>query len=88
MLFTDSKNGLEIYPTQPFLYFMNGLALNKLAKYNEAIAVFTIGIDFVIDNIDLEANFYQQLSISYEGLNNKNEALKYKHKAEQLRLKN
>lgn len=88
MLFTDSKNGLEIYPSQPFLYFMNGFALNKLTKYNEAIAVLTIGIDFVIEDIDLEANFYEQLSISYEGLNNKNEALKYKQKTEQLRLKN
>lgn len=88
MLFTDSKNGLEIYPSQPFLYHINGLALNKLSKYNEAIAVLTIGIDFVIDDTDLEANFYEQLSISYEGLNNKNEALKYKQKAEQLRLKN
>lgn len=88
LLFIDSKNGLELFPTQPFLYLMNGLALNKQAKYNEAIAVLTIGIDFVIEDIDLEANFYEQLSISYEGLNNKNEALKYKQKTEQLRLKN
>jgi len=33
----------------------------------------------------MEANFYEQLSISYEGINNKNEALKYKQKAKQLR---
>lgn len=88
LLYTDSKNGLELFPSQPFLYKMNGLASNKLGKYNEAIAVLTIGIDFVIDNNDLEADFYEQLSISYEGLNNKNEALKYRQKAVQLRLKN
>ncbi|MBG7629828.1 MAG: hypothetical protein IZT56_05295 [Bacteroidetes bacterium] len=86
LLYTDSKNGLELFPTQPFLYQMNGMALNKLGKYNDAIAVLTIGIDFVIDNNELVANFYEQLSISYEGLNNKNEALKYKQKATQLRL--
>ncbi|RXP64454.1 hypothetical protein EC396_00315 [Lutibacter sp. HS1-25] len=85
MLVTDSANGLEFYPSQPFLYKMNGLALNKLAKYNEAIAVLTIGIDFVIDNNVLEADFYEQLAISYQGLNNKNEALKYQQKAAELR---
>lgn len=86
LLYIDSKNGLELFPSQPFLYQINGLALNKLGKYNDAIAVLTIGIDFVIDNNELEAGFYEQLSISYEGLNNKNEALKYKQKATQLRL--
>ena len=85
MLFVDSKNGLELFPAQPYLYKMNGLALNKLGKYNEAINVLTVGIDFVIDDIVLEADFYNQLSKSYKGLNNKNEALKYKQKAEKLR---
>ncbi|MBL4723928.1 MAG: hypothetical protein JKY73_00685 [Lutibacter sp.] len=85
MLFVDSKNGLELFPAQPYLYKMNGLALNKLGKYNEAINVLTVGIDFVIDDIVLEADFYNQLSKSYEGLNKKNEALKYKQKAEKLR---
>lgn len=88
LLFMDSKNGLELFPSQPFLYYMNGFALNKMTKYNEAIAVLTIGIDYVIENITLEADFYEQLSISYEGLNNKTEALKYMQKANQLRQKN
>ncbi len=88
LLKDDSRNGLELFPAQPFLYKMNGIALNKLGKYNEAISVLTIGIDFVIDNTILEADFYNQLSISYDGLNNKNEALKYRQKAKQLRQVN
>ena len=88
LLYSDSKDALELFPTQPFLYLMNGLALNKLAKYNEAIAVLSIGIDFVIDNNELEASYYEQLSIAYEGLNKQNEALKYKQKAEKLRQHN
>jgi len=88
LLYTDSKNGLELFPSQPSLYQINGLALNKLGKYNEAIAVLTIGIDFVFDNNGLEADFYEQLSIAYNGLKNNNEALKHKQKAAQLRLKN
>ncbi|WP_217900251.1 tetratricopeptide repeat protein [Lutibacter agarilyticus] len=88
LLYSDSKDALELFPTQPFLYLMNGLALNKLVKYNEAIAVLSIGIDFVIDNNELEASYYEQLSIAYEGLDKKNEALKYKQKAEKLRQHN
>ena len=88
VLYRDSKEGLELFPTQPFLYQMNGLALNKLMKYNEAIAVLSIGIDFVIDNNEMEATFYDQLSIGYKGLKNESDALKYKQKAQKLRQKN
>jgi len=84
-VYADSKEALELFPEQPFLYKMNGLALNRLGKYNEAIAVLSIGIDFVIDNSALEADFYEQLSISYEKLGNKSEAIKYKQRSAALR---
>ncbi|SNR51496.1 tetratricopeptide repeat protein [Lutibacter flavus] len=88
LLNTDCKNALELYPAQPFLYRLNGFALNKLGKYTEAIDVLIIGIDFVIDNVEMEVDFYNQLIIGYEGLNNKKEALKYKQKAEKLKQVN
>jgi tetratricopeptide (TPR) repeat protein len=84
-VYADSKEALELFPEQPILYKMNGLALNKLGKYNEAIAVLSIGIDFVIDNSAMEADFYEQLSISHEKLGNKSEAIKYKQRAIALR---
>lgn len=84
-VYADSKEALELFPEQPFLYKMNGLALNKLGKYNEAIAVLSIGIDFVIDNSAMEADFYEQLSISHEKLGNKSEAIKYKQRSAALR---
>lgn len=85
LVYKDSKEALELFPEQPYLYKMNGLALNKLEKYNEAIAVLTIGIDFVVDNSAMEADFYEQLSISHEKLGNKSEALKYKQRSAALR---
>lgn len=88
LVYADSKEALELFPEQPYLYKMNGLALNMLEKYTEAIAVLTIGIDFVIDNTAMEADFYEQLSISYEKLGNKSEALKYKQRATALRKEN
>ena len=88
LLQIDSKNALELFPAQPILYQLNGYALNKLKKYNDAIDVLTIGIDFVIDNNEMELNFYNQLIISHEGLNNTEEVLKYKQKAAQLKQAN
>jgi len=85
LLYLDSKDGLEFFPAQPFLYKMNAIALNKLQKYNEAIIVLTIGIDFVIDNNEMEADFYKQFSIAYDKLGNKSDALKYKQKENELR---
>jgi len=84
-MYNDSKDGLELFPAQPYLYKMNGLALTKLGKYNEAINVLTLGIDFVIDNRSMEAAFYELLSESYKGLKQTKEALKYKQKAADLR---
>jgi predicted Zn-dependent protease len=84
-VYADSKEALELFPEQPFLYKMNGLALNKLQKHHEAIAILSVGIDFVIDNSAMEADFYEQLSISHEKLGNKSEALKYKQRSAALR---
>ncbi|MDO9275129.1 MAG: hypothetical protein Q7T92_06220 [Lutibacter sp.] len=84
-VYADSKDALTLFPEQPYLYKMNGFALNKLGKYSEAIAVLSIGIDFVVDNTAMEADFYEQLSNSYEKLGDKSEALKYKQRAAALR---
>lgn len=84
--YIDSKEALELFPSQPFVYKINGEALNKLGKYSEAIAVLSIGIDFVIDNT-MEADFYDQLYTAYKGLNNDKEALKFKEKADKTREK-
>lgn len=85
IVYADSKAALELFPEQPFLYKMNGFALNKLGKYKEAIAVLSLGIDFVIDNSAMEADFYEQLSISHEKLGNKSEAIKYRQRAAALK---
>ncbi|WP_456421039.1 tetratricopeptide repeat protein [Lutibacter sp.] len=84
-LYNDSLQALELFPAQPYLYKINGFALNKLKKYNEAIDVLTLGIDFVIDNTIMEADFYEELSKSYKGLNDTNKALKFMQKATDLR---
>ena len=56
---------------------MHGKALNKLKKYAEAIPHLKNGLDYVIDNTNMEADFYEELSLSYKGLRKNTEASKY-----------
>lgn len=71
----------DIFPAQPIFYLLNGVALNKLKNYSEAVEILTFGLDFLIENPRMEADFYQQISVSYAGLEDKERANEYKAKA-------
>lgn len=81
----ESKKGIALYPAQPYVYLMHAKALNKLSKYNEAIPHLKSGLDYVIENNTLEADFYEELSLSYESIGNKAESNKYVKLATQKR---
>ncbi|WP_339834786.1 CDC27 family protein [uncultured Flavobacterium sp.] len=57
---------LELYPTQASLYFYSGIALLNLNKTKEAISKLEEGVDYVVENPNLEKEFYTQLAKSYE----------------------
>ncbi|WKD85568.1 Beta-barrel assembly-enhancing protease [Polaribacter huanghezhanensis] len=86
LLFYSNK-GLELFPAQAFVYLMNAKALNKNNNFEKAIEQLTNGIDFVIDDNNLEASFYEELAISYGKLGKEKEAIKNKNKALALRKK-
>ena len=70
VVINDSLNALELYPAQPILYLTNGAAHNNLGNYKDAIDNLEIGLDFLVDNPKMEADFYAQLSVAYKALNN------------------
>lgn len=79
-----SDEGLTLFPAQPFVYLMNGKALNKNKEYKKALQSLQNGIDFVIDNNKLEAAFYLQMSVAYDGLNDAEKARSFKNKASKM----
>ncbi|MFN0728546.1 tetratricopeptide repeat protein [Polaribacter gochangensis] len=87
VLLSYSQIGLELFPAQAFVYLMNAKALNQSNNFEKAIEQLSNGIDFVIDDHNLEADFYEELAISYGKLGNKKEAIKNKNKALALRKK-
>lgn len=86
LLFYSNK-GLELFPAQAFVYLMNAKALNQNNDFKKGLEQLLNGIDFVIDNNKLEADFYDEIAKSYNGLGNKSEAIKSKNKALALRKK-
>lgn len=73
--------GIDLFPTQAIFYLEHARALNKEKQFEKAIKYLQNGIDFVIENKLLAANFYEEFVKSYIGLGNKETAKKYKEKA-------
>lgn len=59
---------VEIYPTQPQFYYFSGLANNQLKQFSNAKIMLEMGLDYVVDDIQLERNFNLQLGEAYNGL--------------------
>jgi tetratricopeptide (TPR) repeat protein len=81
----DSSTALELYPAQPILYLVNGVAQNKLGNHQLAIDQLKLGLDFLVENPQMEADFYSELSLAYKQLNNISESEAFAKKAKALK---
>lgn len=75
---------VESYPLQPQFYFYAGLAYNQQKKFKKAKDLLEIGVDYVVDDKSLEANFYIQLGEASSGLGDQKKKEEYFVKAEKL----
>ncbi|NRB83222.1 MAG: tetratricopeptide repeat protein [Winogradskyella sp.] len=82
---TESEEALELYPAQPILYLVNGVANNQQGAHKKAIDSLEIGLDFLIDNPIMESDFYTQLSVAYKALNNNSKSETFAKKAQVLK---
>lgn len=81
----DSETAIELYPAQPILYLVNGVANNLLKQHQAAIDNLEIGLDFLIDDPKMQIDFYSQLSLAYRGINNISKAETFAKKVEALK---
>lgn len=79
-----SAAGIELYPAQAYFYFYFGLANNQLRQFKKAKDTLETGLDFVIDDLDLEINFNLQLAEAYNGLGDFNKKDSFFAQANQL----
>ncbi|MBO3115186.1 tetratricopeptide repeat protein [Winogradskyella sp. DF17] len=82
----DSNTALELYPAQPMLYLVNGVANNKLGNHKMAIDNLEMGLDFLVENPQMEADFYSELSLAYKQLNNISKSEAFAKKAQALKV--
>ncbi|RMB63274.1 hypothetical protein EAX61_02455 [Dokdonia sinensis] len=80
-----ASTGLDLYPAQPLLYLTNGVASNKISKYDEAVAHLETGLDYIIDDAKMEADFYLQLADAFTGKGDPTKAARYQEKASKLK---
>lgn len=75
---------IDSFPAQPRLYFYAGLAQNKLGKSKLAIDNLETGLEFVIDDKELEGYFHKQLADAYTATGNSKKAESHQAKAKEL----
>lgn len=72
-----SSEALESYPSQPYFYYANGLALNKTGKAKEAIEVLQTALDYMLDDTELTNKIYLELANAYTALGEASKANMY-----------
>ena len=63
---TFTNDQMELYPSQPLLYLVNGTANRQLNYLDLAVESLSTGLDYIFDNKKLEHDFYNELSIAFQ----------------------
>lgn len=64
-LIVFSYTALDLYPTNPLFYYLNGLANYYKKNYKQSIESISTGVNFVVDNPNLSSEMYAILGNSY-----------------------
>ena len=80
-----AEDFLELYLTKLSFYFYAGFASNKISQFKKAKDFLESGLDFVVDNNAIERDFYTQLIISCEKLNDVAKKQLYSNKLKQVK---
>lgn len=75
---------IDLFPSQPKLYYYAGLAYNQLKNHKKAKEFLEMGTDYLVEDIALEINFNIQLGEASAGLGDVKKKESYFLKAEQL----
>ena len=67
------------------MYYYAGLAKYNLGKYKEAVEDLKNGLEFVVDDVELEFYFNNLLGESFAALGNEKQSKQYFSKAESLK---
>lgn len=69
-LATHAGECIEYFPNEPLPYLLSGLGYLQKKNANEAIRILKKGVDYVVNNKPLEAQFYSSLGDAYHQAGN------------------
>lgn len=84
LLAKKASDLIDFFPMQPDFYYYSGLANNQIKNYKKAKDFLEMGIDYIVDNKNLEINFNIQLGEAFNGLGDAKKKEYYFLKADQL----
>ena len=71
------KNGMraiELHPIQPSLYLFTGFAAHYNKEYKKSLTLFNKGLNYVVNNRPLKAEFYNYLGDAYHSIGDDNKS--------------
>jgi len=83
-LYNDSEEAMYLFPNQPEVYFLHGIACLQLEKYQETITICDEGLTYVVDNPGLKGQIYMLQGEANYNLEKKEEAFALFDKALEL----
>ena len=83
-LYKDGKECSSLFPTNTTVSLLYGVAANQIGKHNEAIDILSIGIEMVINDKRMEAEFHGQLGEAYFGISDIKKGKEHYAKAIQM----
>ncbi len=81
---TNAAIFLDLFPAQPKLYYYAGFAENRKQNYKQAIEYLETGLEFVVDDVELERFFAIQLAEAYAESGEKKKSEYYVSKVNEL----
>ena len=72
-----ASEALELFPSQPYFYFILGKAQIQNNKASEATRVLESALDFLLDDAELADDIYRELANAYRALGNLNKSNMY-----------
>lgn len=79
-----TNDAIELFPAQALLYLMNGVALNNLNQSDKAIRTLETGLSFILDEVKIEHDMYEQLAVAYTKKGDTAKAAKMRAAAQKL----
>jgi len=83
-LYNHSKKAMDLFPNQPQVYFLHAVACLQLEKLDETISITDEGLDYVVDNPQLQGQFLMLKGEALYKQNKLDQAFKLFDKSVQL----